>query len=723
MAETPQTWAKNKKTGKNKGKVNQKKEVEEKTSSRHKKRVQQSHEQRNTNELINIDPETILNRQIDTASWSAFIRVTITHHSLRNLYKQDVLEKTIHMRDLIEPEQLITLKVNQCFTLPDEATCRRYIDLYFEHLETTHPVLSRLQFDKEFTDMRNPPSLLLLWSIFYFSATIVAKTPEQKRLSRSYYQRAKILADATFECDSIYYTLSLFILSLNPPESTQSPVSFDERIRRVIKTAIGFGMNTDPQHTTYFNDNQCKMCKRLFWKIHATDRYFAICLSNSYILKESSYNVPRLKLEDFNDMEPRIAKICYQKAIFTDIMHDFMAELNRIQKETNAAYLQDKPFRHFEKEADQVCFQLKTKMTEMFKDPRDSYYGFVGFLTYYTIELYLMRVNIFRLYYTVLRCLKREQTTPGILESYEFPESQEDVESIDYFDRIIDAIHNVADIFVKCFPLFRDKMFFSQLSVFLGYQIGIFLVVFTFSDDPMKSQLMRDDIKRLYPVLKENMDIVSWGICDFAFVYFKGLIENPDFAVELMHNWIIFDNDAILLRTAYRIPKLRTYAKKAMGCFSSVLDENFEGDYKGIIFINSKTEKELLNHNSLHTIENPTSFQSSSASNLRGNTTSIPGNLSVKSPYNIAKDITTTSDSSPSVTHDPSSNVVNSSHHPSPPANVVPSINSIINHSVLPSDLPSIDLSYIQSYLSTKPIGAETEVINPRNTLPQHNGF
>ncbi|GME73272.1 unnamed protein product [Ambrosiozyma monospora] len=570
--------------------------------------------------------------------------------------------------------------------------------------------------------MRNPPSLLLLWSIFYFSATIVAKTPEQKRLSRSYYQRAKILADATFEYDSIYYVLSLFILCLSPPGSAQSTVSFDERIRRVIKTAIGFGMNTDPQHTPYFNDNQRKVCKRLFWKVHATDRYFAICLSHSYILKESSYNVPRLQLEDFSDMDPESAKICYEKAIFTDIMHDFMSDLNRIQKQANAAYLEDKPYRHLEKEADQVCFQLKTKMTDIFEDPKNSYYGFVAYLTYYTIEVYLMRVNIFRLYYTVLRCLKREQTTPGILETYTFPESQEDVESIDYFDRIIDAVHNVTDVFVKCFHLYREKMVFLQLSVFLGYQMGIFLAFFSYSDDQVKSQLMRDDIRRLYPVLEKNRDIVSWGMSDFAFVYFKALLENPDFAGKFMRCWVIFDNDAILLRTAYRIPKLRIYAKKAMGCFSSVLDENFEGDYKGIIFINRSTEKQLQNQTSIHTIDSSPASRSQCTSDLRGNTTSISGKSSADSLKTIAKENTPTSGSNPSVTLEPSGNVVNSSHHSSPPANVVPSINSIINYSALPTDLPSIDLP-LQSYSSTKPVGTENEVLKGINSSHQHSGL
>ncbi|GME73273.1 unnamed protein product [Ambrosiozyma monospora] len=249
MAETPQTWSKNKRTGKNKGKVNHKNAFEDKISSQH----------GNTGAPIIIDPETILSRKVDPANFPAFLRVTINHNMLRNLYKPNMFERTIYMRDLLEPEQLITLKINQCFTLPDGRACRRYIDLYFENHEAAHPVLSRLQFDKEFTDMRNPPSLLLLWSIFYFSATIVAKTPEQKQLSRSYYQRAKMLADATFEFDSLYYTLSLFILSIKPPGTSQSTVSFDERIRRVIKTAIGFGMNTDPQHTPYYTDYQRKL--------------------------------------------------------------------------------------------------------------------------------------------------------------------------------------------------------------------------------------------------------------------------------------------------------------------------------------------------------------------------------------------------------------------------------------------------------------------------------
>ncbi|GMG20961.1 unnamed protein product [Ambrosiozyma monospora] len=569
--------------------------------------------------------------------------------------------------------------------------------------------------------MRNPPSLLLLWSIFYFSATIVAKTPEQKRLSRTYYQRAKVLADVTFESDSIYYILSLYILSIKPPGSTQSIVSLDERIRRVIKFAIGFGMNTDPQHTPYFNDNQRKLCKRLFWQIHARDRYFAVCLSSSYILSETCYNVPRLQWDDFTDMDPESAKICYKKAKVTDLLHDFMIDLNKIQKNANNAYLEDKPFRHFEKEADQVCLNMKAKLTEMFKGPTESYFGFLTFLIYYTIEVYIMRVNIYRLYYSVLRCLKREQTTPGILETYNFPESQENVESIDYFDRIIEAVHSVTDVFVKCFPLYKDKMVFSQLSVFLGYQMGIFLSFFSYSDDPVKSQLMKDDIKRLYPVLEENLDLVSWGLSDFAFVYFKGLLENPDFAAEFMRSWMMFKDNSILLRIAYRIPKLRIYAKKAMGCFSSALDENFEGSYKGIIFIDTNKEKQLQHQTPIETIKNP-SFQSlpvDSSCNNSNDITSILG-TSFQSPKNISRGNIPHANNIPNIKLEPN-NVVSPNHHPSPPANVIPSINSIINHSMLPMDLPNIDLP-LQSYLNMKSIGTEYEVMNTINSLHQHNG-
>ncbi|GMF04739.1 unnamed protein product [Ambrosiozyma monospora] len=98
------------------------------------------------------------------------------------------------------------------------------------------------------------------------------------------------------------------------------------------------------------------------------------------------------------------------------------------------------------------------------------------------------------------------------------------------------------------------------------------------------------------------------------------------------------------------------------------------------------------------------------------------GNSSVQSPApnNITKQNMPTTNNNLSVKLEPPSNPVNSSHQPSPPANVVPSINSIINHSVLPTDLPSIDLP-LQSYSNTKSIGTENEVMNAIDSLHQHN--
>ncbi|GMF07249.1 unnamed protein product [Ambrosiozyma monospora] len=297
-----------------------------------------------------------------------------------------------------------------------------------------------------------------------------------------------------------------------------------------------------------------------------------------------------------------------------------------------------------------------------------------------------MRVNIFRLYYTVLRCLKREQTTPGILETYTFPESQEDVNSIDYFNRLIEAIHNLTDLFVNSFPRHRDKMVFSQFVVFLGYQMGIFLSFFSHCDDPVKAQLMKDDMKRLYPIMEENLDLVSWGMSDFAFFYFKGLVENHDFAAKALGSWRIFKDNSILLRTAYRIPKLRLHAKKAMGCFASVLDENFEGSYKGVIFINRKSEKKLQHQTPIETVKDPSlrSYLSANVSGKtsNGKTTSDEETSSAHSPSNTSEEEMATTNNNTNVELESPNNVIDSNHHSPAPANVVPSINSIINHMV-----------------------------------------
>ncbi|GME81049.1 unnamed protein product [Ambrosiozyma monospora] len=116
---------------------------------------------------IIIDPESILNRQLDPSCQAVILRGYSQKPELMKMLDfEKIMPQRFTMRDTITPEQLKLFKILHCFVLPDEATCRKYIDNYFEYHESSYPVLSRIQFEKDFKDLRNPPSLLFLWTMF-----------------------------------------------------------------------------------------------------------------------------------------------------------------------------------------------------------------------------------------------------------------------------------------------------------------------------------------------------------------------------------------------------------------------------------------------------------------------------------------------------------------------------------------------------------------------------
>ncbi|GME89955.1 unnamed protein product [Ambrosiozyma monospora] len=336
-------------------------------------------------------------------------------------------------------------------------------------------------------------------------------------------------------------------------------------------------MNNDPGHIPYLKKEERYVYKRLFWQVHRRDRYFAVCLSRSCVLNDSAYSLPKLKLEDFADMPPEDAENSFKKAKVADMVHTFMTDLNRIQKRANDAYFNDKPFRRYEIEADKVCAEMKQQVMDMFKSPSESYMSFQAYLIFYTIEAYILRVNMYRLHYLVLRYLKREQANPGILETYEFPETEEEIGSINYWNRAVLVLHQINEIFLTCFPLFKEKMIFSQMSLFIGYEMCMFSIFFTYCEDQKLSQMMKDDIKRLYPLLEENLGLLSLAMSEFTFGYIKRLLKDQPFRASFMRCFAIFKDHGILIRTAYRIPKLRGYAMKAMQLFPTLYTQAHDG--------------------------------------------------------------------------------------------------------------------------------------------------
>ncbi|GMG20960.1 unnamed protein product [Ambrosiozyma monospora] len=646
---------------------------------------------------IIIDPETILKRQLDPACHAAILHGYSQKPELMKMRNFDKLKpQRLTMRDIITPEQLTVFNINECFILPDESTCRKYIDSYFEYYESTYPVLSRLQFEKDFTDLRDPPSLLFLWTMIYVGSAMSIKTPEQRRLSRTYYERGRLLSDASFESHAIYYVLSVFILIFSPPGVPQTTLGFCERTRHTIQIAIAFGMNTDPQYIPYLKDEERYAYKRLFWQIVGRDRYFAVCLSRSFYLSDSAYSLPKLKLEDFADMDPQEAERCYRKAKFADMLHTFMTDLNRIQKSANIAYFNDKPFRHYQIEADKICANMKQQIIGMFKSPSESYMSFLAFLIYYTIETYILRVNVYRFHYLVLRYLKLEQATPGIHETYVFPETEEDADSIDYWDKLVISIHNINDTFLTCFPIFKDRMIFSQISLFIGYELCMFSIFFTYCEDQKFSQMMKDDIKRLYPLLENNLGMVSLGMTELTFGFIKRLLEDQPFRASFMRCFAIFKNHAIMLRTAYRIPKLKRYAIKAMHLFPSIYTQSHDGWYQGILYINRKEEVQPQPCNgNIAQVDSVTDCVHSDTSPWLLSTTSTASiatsNDDIQQCSSCTDDIRIRIHKIHETAKDEETKIPAKTCNLSPPAHVVPSINSIINHSM--PRIPSVDTS------------------------------
>ncbi|GME75619.1 unnamed protein product [Ambrosiozyma monospora] len=535
----------------------------------------------NSNNLL-IDAEEYLNRPLNPDKLKPFSRL-----NSRNWFDFDYSIKNdqpLIMKDLVSKETLTIVKITNCFELPNEKDCWEYIETYFSKHETVYSALSHRYFNSQFADLRHPPSLLLLLSILYIGSRISADSPEKMAVSKKLYHKARVLFDASLEPQPLFLVLSGFLLSLEP-ELNHSVSGFQERTRRVIKIAFSYDINLDPSHNVHLSLEEKILQKKLFWLLFSRDKLIAFSFAKDCLINGIYYNVPELTLDDFDESDGITRQ---HRLLLSQVCSQFqkvVQKVTNLQGKANKAFFAKEPFFHINKQVDDTIDELFKLLKKAFKSPGESIHSFISYMMSYALKVFAQRVSLYRVYYLIHRCVKLELGTPGILDNINLREDPELVNAFQGWELMFDATHEFVVLLTNNLEHFKPYLVFCQNAVFLSYQLMIYNITFLYSDDAKRRQVANEDWDKLMPVLEKNSDLITWDFADLCWTDVKQMYDDRRIGAEWFGKYVPFRNNALVVRSAYKIPKLRPYVERLMSPFPLLLQEDFSGDYHGLVTI------------------------------------------------------------------------------------------------------------------------------------------
>ncbi|GMG40093.1 unnamed protein product [Ambrosiozyma monospora] len=471
---------------------------------------------------IILDSSKLLSKEVDVLKLSQFFKVLTSHFGLRlALHDYYKFKGKIPVSDLITDECISMLKLAGCFILPNKEKCDKYIKTYFETFNVAYPLISKPVFYRDFADLHNPPSLLLLRTILFVGSMLSATTEEEKEEYRILYEKARLVYSSDLEPNGIYLATSIFIIS-SGPSTHPSLKTLEDHFSSAVKVAIAFGMHKDVQNSTELTKDEKSAYKRLFWILMIRDRSFALSFSKNFNFEESSCTVKPFTLEDFEDFGDKQLEI-FEHYNYAVPSQSIINRITILQKRTNMAALKSLPITAFINEMNTIMEDFYKNSPPNYRDPSYS----IGSLTtnVYILSLAssVQRVNLFRLHVMMLRNIKSESTTPGSSHYLE-------IENLDLscsWTALVQVSHRMATIASECLLKFKDKLPYSQNMLFLLFQGVLGLLPVLFHDDERVRKMAEDDLQKVIPVMEEISDCISWHLTSVYHFILKEIYPDP----------------------------------------------------------------------------------------------------------------------------------------------------------------------------------------------------
>lgn len=287
-----------------------------------------------------------------------------------------------------------------CLTLPDDKTCWKYIDSYFNTINTQYPIINKKRFYHDYKDLRNPPSILLLNSIFFLASWNMVvptlETGQTIQISEIFFKRAKLIYDYGIETNPIPLIQSLLCFCFH--SDNMSSLSKDDCYW--TKTAITVAYQYEFHQMPTSNDLYERQIRiRLWWMLVTKDRITALGFSKPPGIGLNHDLVRPLQICDLEDSDMSLLEKNYFIQLSRLVL--VLGKIIQKQGEINRLHAQGKSILELIKNCDNLMIEylegvpneLKLKLNDK------STHSFLSILlssNYYFTLILIHKANILR---------------------------------------------------------------------------------------------------------------------------------------------------------------------------------------------------------------------------------------------------------------------------------------------------------------------------------------
>jgi hypothetical protein len=355
--------------------------------------------------MIKLDPNLILKENmhdlmalefgIDDSAHNNFMKEILTEalNKITENYKRS------YSLDMIDYQ---ILETSGCFTLPDEETCWSYINNFFEYINPQMPIIDKTNFFETYSDLKNPPSLLLLYSVLFVGAwqkisEADSEDSDEIPISKIFFKRARLLFEYSVESEPIALIQSLLCFTFNCDNMSNLSKNDYYWVRVAITIALQYGFHLKPpsNHSEYTR----KIKKRLWWILVFKDRLTAFGYSRPFLINLHDSEHSMLNLNDLKD-----SGLTYLESIYLVNLVKFgqiYDKISLLQQEITKLNLKGESVLHLIKRCDLIMIKYLGELPKelKFKFNDASTHSFLSIMLlshYYTLLIVIHRANILR---------------------------------------------------------------------------------------------------------------------------------------------------------------------------------------------------------------------------------------------------------------------------------------------------------------------------------------
>ena len=200
------------------------------------------------------------------------------------------------------------LRQRGAFILPSKALCDEIVDSYFKWVAPIIPVINRSRFMRQYRDLKNPPSLLLLQAIL-LAGSRVCTNPQLRDANGSttpaalkFYKRAKALYDAEYEDNPVTIVQALVLMGWywESPEDVTKNVFHWSRVATIVAQESGMHRSVEGSQVSTADR---RLWKRIWWTLFTRDRSIAVTLGRPVHINTDNSDVEMVSDDDFIEDE------------------------------------------------------------------------------------------------------------------------------------------------------------------------------------------------------------------------------------------------------------------------------------------------------------------------------------------------------------------------------------------------------------------------------------